>query len=106
MLVEVASEEAKERMGVAVGVHGSGEAPIETVDGHSHCANGLLGGVGYAWTIDLLVIVERFEVAHCLKLDRLDLVVVFQKGFELGLGAEDGSHGCGGVQGRTALLDS
>ncbi len=106
MLFEVAGKETKDRMGMAVGVHGGGEAPVEAFDGHSDGASGLLGGVGYSGTIRLLVIVERLEVAHCLQLHGLDLVLVFKKGFQLRLGAKDGAHGCGVIQGGAALLDS
>src|SRR6266403_329039 len=106
MLFEMAGKETKDRMGMAVGVHGGGEAPVEAFDRHSDGASGLLGGVGYSRTTRLLVIVERLEVAHCLRLDRLDLVLVFKKGFQLRLGAKDGAHGCGVIQGGAALLDS
>src|SRR6266478_4693925 len=106
MLFEVAGKETKDRMGMAVGVHGGGEAPVEAFDRHSDGASGLLGGVGYSRTIRLLVIVERLEVAHCLQLHGLDLVLVLKKGFQFRLGAKDGAHCCSVVQGGAALLDS
>ena len=42
MTFEVAGKETKDRMGIAVGVQGGGEAPVEAFDGHSDGASGLL----------------------------------------------------------------
>src|SRR6266850_7215467 len=82
VLPEVLGRWPKNGMGVAGGIHGTGQPVVKALDGFADGVGGLLGGIPGAPRMLFLVLVNGLQLALDLRFDRPGLAFVIEDGFQ------------------------